>query len=112
MDSGSLKILELLSNRVSLTIGNLAAIFNTDYAIIIEVVQQLLKLGYIRIEDSVVNEDSLLMGTPIAITYLGYVVIEQEKKANRKEKLAWARYIITTLIAFAALIISIISLLK
>ena len=118
MDSFSLKILKKYHSHPSLTLRQLGKILNEDEFSLSEPVSLLKQKGYLRIEhnysifEGIKDDDPISLYCPLVLTFRGKTALEEAKKISKKERNAWIRYIITTVISLLAIIISAIALLS
>lgn len=116
MDDFSFNILKLYSLRNSLSLIQLQAILNKDPFYLAEPVSYLRDKEYLEIEpthailESVDDNSSISLNTPLVITYLGKIALEAETKERKHFKFNEFRAWVTLGIAIAAFILSIISL--
>lgn len=108
MDQLSRKILEEYSCRQSMNLLQLSAVLNTDLLNLPDPVNYLWKKGLLQIErnyEMLHREEKLDLlspSTPLEISYLGLVTLENDRKMSREKRNELIRYIITTAIAVAA----------
>lgn len=105
MDESTLSLLTVFKNRSSLSLIELAAILNCDSLSLTDPVHYIMDKGYIRIGMTTesLEGNTISLHTPLEITYLGRIAINQALKDKRNFKFnefrAWATLIIA-LIAF------------
>lgn len=116
MDDFSFSVLKDIGRRSSVTIIDLAAIYNRSVDHMEDPVLYLRERGYLDIERNYANlygltSDSLISrNTPLTISYLGKIAIEEERKSRKQHSFNEFRAWFTLAIAVIALIISIIAL--
>ena len=116
MDLFSLKILTEYYNRGNLTLTQLGAILNRSPLELVEYVRRLMGKSLLRIESNYAEmHDSdpkgpLGVDIPLQLTIDGIEELEALQRRERERKEEKFRYRITTGIAAAALIISIVSI--
>lgn len=108
MDKTSKKILEEYSIRPSMSLLQLSAVLNTNFRTLAVPVNYLQEKGFLQIEPNhamtrnMKQSDSITMNTPLEISYLGRIALEEDQKLSREKRNELIRYIITTAIAVAA----------
>lgn len=116
MDDLSFSILKCIKKRTTVTITELAAIYNQSVDYMEDPVLYLRKNGYLDIERNYANLHDLtsesLIGrsTPLVISYFGKIAAEEEHKFRKSHSFNEFRAWFTLAIAFIALIISILAL--
>ena len=110
MDSLSKKILEEYVVRHSMDLSQLSAVLRTDWDQLSDPVSYLRKKGFLQIEanhlilQDMKQDDLISLDTPLEISYLGRVALEEEKKLSVKEFWSEFRAWVTLVIAVAAFI--------
>ena len=108
MDNLSKRILEEYAVCHSMDLSQLSAVLRTDWDRLSNPVSYLRKKGFLEIEanhlilQDMKQDDPISPDTPLEISYLGRVALEEEQKISREKRNELIRYIITTTIAVAA----------
>lgn len=116
MDDFSFSVLKDIARRSSVTITDLAAIYNQSIDYMEDPILYLRGKGYLDIERNYANlhgltSDSLISrNTPLTISYPGKIAIEEERKSRKQNSFNEFRAWFTLAIAVIALIISIAAL--
>lgn len=108
MDKLSKKILEEYSIRPTMSLLQLGAVLNTNHMSLSIPVNYLREKGLLQIEPNhamlhnIKQSDLITMDTPLEISYLGQISLEEDQKISREKRNELIRYIITTAVAVAA----------
>lgn len=112
------KTLELIAKYGSLSVPILELLLKFESVDIPGTIEYLYQRGYIEIEPNYAisnnraKEDFNMIGTPFVITAEGKAALEESYQSAKYRKFNEIRSWITLAIAFAALVVSVIALLK
>lgn len=106
MDNTSFNLLKLYSKRDTLSLCDLAAIYNSSVLEFTTPVRYLMDQGFVRIEANyaAIHGEDYTMHVPIQITYEGQIALEAEQRQRHTFKFAELRAWLTLAIALAAFI--------
>lgn len=116
MEDNVLLILELYEERQILSLVQLAAIVDVEPVMVFERVNWLYQHGYVCLEpryaraNNLTGNEPITINTPLLITLEGQAALQNRHRTVHQQKKEDIRYIITTVIAVAALITAIVSI--
>lgn len=114
MDKKLIVILQLFAERSALSLHDLAVLGNTGPAVLAEDVVYLHREGYLKVDGNYallhdLKDGELTQDAPLVLTVAGRVALQNKLDAQKERRFNEIRAWITLAIAFAALVISIIS---
>lgn len=107
MDNLSFKLLNLYSQRETLSLSDLAAIYNISPVAFSKPIEYLIDNGFLIIvldHNNLHDPNHYAIDTPIQITYKGRAALEAERKERHKMKFSEIRAWLTLIIALAAFV--------